>query len=580
MLKKIVFLAGGLGTFTTPAILNLCMMGAQQVSYLVVFFLLRDFSGGGQTAAAQGITGGTALWLLLLGVLAVVYFACNLAFARVSVTRAYALVAALRLRLCDHMRRLSLAFFRTRDAGEITGVLIDDMKTFEAAFGMYLYDLVTCLAFPLLFSVLLLFFSWQLTLVLMVSALCALPLMAAACRVTASQGQGYATARDRAYSSLMEYAGGMRELKAADMKGLNFAPLRENWKEYQRLSIKIEGEFGFLALAYSTVLDIGYVLTLLAGLWLAEQGMMGTGTFIFFLIAGCRFIEPMQQLGIILPELRYSISAVDRCAEVLTQKPLAVVEGQRRQGHAVTFENVAFAYGAKEVLKDVSFTLPERHVTALVGLSGSGKSTLANLLLRFWDVDRGAIRIGGADIRSLPQEELYSLFSVVFQDVYLFDDTIFNNIRMARPEATDEEVMEAARKACCAEIVEKLENGWQSFVGEGGARLSGGEKQRISIARAILKNAPVVILDEATASLDPENELQIQQGLNSLLEGKTLLVIAHRLATVRSADTILVLDEGRIAERGTHGTLLEANALYARLWKHQDTMKAWQIAPA
>lgn len=221
--------------------------------------------------------------------------------------------------------------------------------------------------------------------------------------------------------------------------------------------------------------------------------------------------------------------------------------------------------------------MPQGTVTALVGESGSGKTTTANLLLRFWDVSGGSIRIGGTDIRTFSQNDFYKLFSVVFQDVYLFNDTVLNNIRMASPQASEEEVMEAARKAHCHEFIMELENKYDTMVGEGGARLSGGERQRIAIARAILKNAPLLVLDEATASVDPENELLIQEALKTLVKNKTLLIIAHRLSTVRGAHQILVLKEGGIAEKGSHEELMRRKGIYYQFWQCQERLKSWSI---
>jgi ATP-binding cassette subfamily B protein len=576
MLSTFSFLAGKFKHLRYSCLLNVALMGIQQASYVLTYLLI-----AGLLASDSGKFGTWPLWAVALAGLALVYYFCNLRYNLAAFTGAYSISANLRLRICAHMRKLSMAFFKTRNTGELCSALIEDIKSMETVYGMYLFDLVACLVFPLLLLLLTFFFSWQIAGVMLLSLLVALPLMFLACRVTAGQGPEYLRARDKAFTSLIEYLGGIRELKAANQTGLRFIPLLKAWKVYQQRSMKMEAQYGLLALAYNAVLDAGFLVTVLVGVTLTQSGSATLAAFIFFLIAGCRFVEPMQQLGTTLPELRYGAEAAGRLSEILQTSPLPELPPEKRDGHAVAFENVSFAYSAGDmVINDVALSIPEREVVALVGPSGGGKTTLANLLLRFWDPTGGRITIGGADIRSLPREEFYSLFSMVFQDVFLFDDTVFNNIKLARPEASEVEILEAARLARCEEFIGRLEQGYETMVGERGERLSGGEKQRISIARAILKNAPIVIMDEATAFLDPENELSVQQGLNSLLLGKSLLIIAHRLETIRSADSIIVLDQGRIAEQGTHDQLLAAEGIYARLWAHQNTIKSWQLKPS
>ena len=271
---------------------------------------------------------------------------------------------------------------------------------------------------------------------------------------------------------------------------------------------------------------------------------------------------------------------VDKLIRLKEEKELEVTAPSRTTaGSDISFKDVYFAYdGENDVIKGVSFDIPERNFVALVGSSGSGKTTIARLLARFWDIRQGEISIGGIPINSMTQEHLLSKISMVFQDVYLFKDTIAENIRIGKPDATDEEIVAAAKSAACHDFIMSLPDGYQTMVGEGGSTLSGGEKQRISIARAILSDAPIVFLDEATASLDPENEVLIQYAIDELVKNKTVLVIAHRLQSVMNADDIIVLDEGRIIEEGNHNTLLSKNGRYASLWKEQETAANWKLA--
>ena len=557
--------------FKAPMGFFLALSGIQLLMYMDMYFLLRGFLSG----ASVLLTGCRLVFLVLLtgG-----YFFFNNQFVGLAYRNGYTMAADLRLRLCAHLKKLPLSFFKTHDTGEISGALTEDMKNAEAISSVYLYDLIASIVFPFLFSIVLFFFDWRLTLILLGSVLCAMPLIVLACGIVSRNAEELLAARDRAFSTLMEYVGGIYELKAADMAGEKYTPLTRDWMRFLRLSIRLEGGYGCLTLAYTSALDVGFLLTLGAGAYWTDEGVAAAGVFLFFLIAGCRFYEPMQELGATIPELRYCNGSLRKIRAMLDTPPLPVRGGSLPRKTDVAFDHVSFAYGETQTLRDISFEIPEGGIVALVAPSGSGKTTIANLLLRFWDVDEGRVTVGGADIRSLEPENLYALFSVVFQDVYLFDDTIGNNIRLGKPDATDEEVAEAARRACCHDFITSLERGYQTRVGEGGAKLSGGEKQRVSIARAILKNAPIVILDEATSSLDPENELFIQQGLNSLLEGRTLLVIAHRLETIRYAETILVLEHGAIVERGRHEDLLCRKGRYASLWNSQQQMKSWQIA--
>jgi ATP-binding cassette subfamily B protein len=297
-----------------------------------------------------------------------------------------------------------------------------------------------------------------------------------------------------------------------------------------------------------------------------------------FLIIGSRVYEPLIQALMFLGLFNYYQLGVERLEHLRNTPVLTGTSPKiKPKRFDIEFENVRFRYHNTDVLKNISLTIPEHSLVAFVGPSGSGKTTMTRLIARFWDVTKGAIRLDGRDIRMYNPDDVLACISMVFQDVYLFKDTILNNIRIGKKDATMEEIIAAAKKARCHEFIEKLSNGYDTMVGEGGSTLSGGEKQRISIARAILKDAPIVLLDEATASLDPENELYIQEAIDDLVQHKTVVVIAHRLNTVVHADKIVVLENGSIVEQDTHDELMRAEGLYRRMWDEQQKVRRWKF---
>ena len=326
------------------------------------------------------------------------------------------------------------------------------------------------------------------------------------------------------------------------------------------------------------ILSCGIGLVILVGVVLLTRGELTPYYYIAFLILTLTVYEPVLTLFTFIADFSRTRRSGERIKALFDEKPLPEpTVSQTPQGTDIVFDHVSFGYGKTEVLHDISLQFPARSVTALVGPSGSGKSTITRLAARFWDVNSGAVRLGGVDVRDMKSDEVLSRISVVFQDVYLFHDTVEGNIRMGKPDATKEEIIKAAKAAACHDFIMALPDGYQTVVGEGGSTLSGGEKQRISIARALLKDAPIVLLDEATASLDPENEVLIQQAISALVAEKTVIVIAHRLQSIMSADNIVVLDEGQVAEQGTHEELLKRNGIYARLWAEQSQAASWGL---
>jgi len=376
----------------------------------------------------------------------------------------------------------------------------------------------------------------------------------------------------------IEYAGGITTLQAYNRAGSAFEGLKKSFAKLRDDSKRQEKAGGAVSMYGRAILFLGISIVMGLGAYLLSIDEISPFFYIMCLLAAIQVYEPIMQLFVFVISMARMNQCVDKLAKLKEEKELEVTEPSKTTDRSeISFKTVHFSYDAEEVIKGISFNIPERKFVALVGSSGSGKTTIARLLARFWDIQQGEISIGGVPITSMTQEHLLSKISMVFQDVYLFKDTIAENIRIGKPDANDDEIYAAAKAAACHDFIMSLPDGYNTMVGEGGSTLSGGEKQRISIARAILSDAPIVFLDEATASLDPENELLIQQAIDELVKNKTVLVIAHRLQSVMNADDIIVLDKGRIVEEGTHKELLEKNGRYAELWKEQQTAGRWKL---
>jgi ATP-binding cassette subfamily B protein len=341
-------------------------------------------------------------------------------------------------------------------------------------------------------------------------------------------------------------------------------------------SIHAEGGLGPFYLIAIALMRSGLTLMTITGVYLILGGSLSVSVFALFLFAGTRVFDPLTAAMMRWAEFKVYALAGERIMGILNE-PVMTGERETPETCDIVFENVSFRYGKNPVLENVSVSLAPGSLTAIVGPSGSGKSTILRLIARFYDPQEGRVKFGGVDERSIDPEKLLTNISMVFQDVYLFQETIGNNIRYGRQDASQEEIEEAAKAACCHDFITALPKGYDTLVGEGGSTLSGGEKQRVSIARAILKNAPVILLDEATASLDPENEAEVQRAIGTLIRGRTVVMIAHRLKTVIHADRIIVLDKGRIVEQGKHSDLLARDGLYAKLWGLQQSSEGWRI---
>ena len=492
---------------------------------------------------------------------------------------AYSLMKQLRLQLGNHIRLLPMWFFSRRKTGDLGTIVTQDIKNIEPV-PSFLYSEVIGIITTLIVSSILPFaLNWRLGLAILIGLPLSIPIFLWTDRLYKQCNLSKQKALVEVNSRIIEYVQGISVIRAFNQTGARFSKLENALETYRKTNIDEVVKLAAPIMFFSGVLELGACLILLIGPYVLFNGQVTLPVLIYFLVLSLAIYSPFQGMADLIAQIRTTQTSLGRVREVMTTQPLQEsYADQSFTGFDIEFHNVSFQYEDKRVLHDVNFKVRERSITALVGPSGSGKTTITNLIARFWDVDDGSILIGGVNIKDVKTEYLLANISIVFQDVYLFNDTILNNIRLGAPDATFDQVVEAARLARCHNFIEALSEGYNTIVGEGGSTLSGGQKQRISIARAILKDTPIILLDEATAALDPENESLIQQAIDELVSTKTLIIIAHRLSTIKAADQILVLDQGRVVEHGKHNDLLALNGLYKRLWSYRQRAKNWKLS--
>ncbi|MDE7309772.1 MAG: ABC transporter ATP-binding protein/permease [Lachnospiraceae bacterium] len=485
---------------------------------------------------------------------------------------------ACRIRLAEKLRRLPLSFFGKKDLADLTNTIMGDVSTTEQMFSHYVPQFYASIISTCFVAVSLFFYDWRLSL----AALWVLP-VALLIVGFSKKAQNYFSRKQNmaqiaVLDGVQECLETVRDLKSNNAEQEYLNDLYQKIDLLEGRHIRSELGTALFVVPAQMILKLGIASVALVGSMLLIDGTLNLITFFLFLLVVSRIYEPMAFSLQNLAAMNSLQINIDRMNEIENCKEQ---EGKRSfcpNGYDIVFEQAGFAYNKNEtVLENVSFTAKQGEVTALIGPSGGGKSTAAKLAARFWDTDKGRITIGGIDVISVDPEQLLTAFSIVFQDVTLFHNTVMENIRIGRKDATDEEVMAAARLANCEEFIEKLPDKWNSSIGENGSALSGGERQRISIARAFLKNAPVILLDEATASLDVENETAIQSALSRLIKDKTVLLIAHRMRTVAGADKVVVLSNGTVAEQGEPEELLHQNGIYAHMVKLQTESQDWAI---
>ena len=488
-------------------------------------------------------------------------------------------VSHIRISLAERLRKLPLSFFGSHDLADLTETMMSDVDKLEHVWSHVLSYLYGSIISTAIIALGLFVFDWRLSL----AALWSVPL--AFVLLFGSQSW-WKSLQDQARMKSLEVSDGMQELldNAREIHATNQIDaylLQLNSKIDCAESTMQKAEFvgGLFINSATVILRLGIGTTILVGAYLISTGAIDFLTFFMFLLVISRIYAPFDQSFALIFELILSKLSSARLNRFFDEPLATGSEDFQPANHSISFEKVGFDYGTgtEKVLEEVSFIAHEDEVTALVGPSGSGKSTCARLVARLWDANAGAVRIGGVDVTEVDPETLYGHISIVFQDVMLFDNSVMENIRIGRRDASDEEVLAAAAAANCDEFVERMPDGYQTLIGENGSRLSGGERQRISIARAMLKRAPIILLDEATASLDVENETKVQKALSKLLEGKTTLVIAHRMRTISNADKIVVLNEGHVVEQGSPADLLAHNGKFAHMVQLQNQSEAWAL---
>ena len=557
------------GAFWT-VIVNLVVMGGMGILYLLMYGLMGTLTDGAPLP-------GPALFLGLVIAFVILSFVTHLQQYHATYGLVYNEVKSTRLSLAERLRKLPLGYFGKRDLADLTETLRGDVNRMEHVWSHVLGYLYGAYISTAIIAVCLLVYDWRLTIACLWGVPVAFGLLFGTRKISARASERTKQAAVRVSDGIQEALENVREIRATNQEARYLAGLNQKIDDHEKVTIQGELGTGIFVNAASVIMRLGVATTILAGASLILSGQIDFMLLFLFLLVITRVYAPFDQSLALIAELFVSQVSADRMNEIYDTPTAEGAEVFQPKGHDIVFDHVGFAYDKKKVLDDVSFTAREGEVTALVGPSGSGKSTCARLAARLWDVTEGTIRVGGVDISTVDPEALLTDYSMVFQDVVLFDDTVMENIRLGKRGATDEEVRAAAEAANCGEFIRRLPQGYDTPIGENGAKLSGGERQRISIARALLKNAPIVLLDEATASLDVENETKVQGALSRLLAGKTVLVIAHRMRTVAGADHIVVLENGHVAEQGTPAELMERGGLYRRMVELQSESARWKL---
>ncbi len=558
------------GAFWT-VIVNLIAMFGAGILYKLMNGFIKTLTDGAALPSPWLFIGLTAAFALLSYITHLEQYTATYGLV-------YNEVKQTRISLAERLRKLPLGYFGKRDIADLTETLMGDVNRLEHVWSHcigYLYGAYISTA---IIAIALFIIDWRMALACLWGVPVAFLLLFGGRSIAKRHSEKAKHTAVTVSDGIQEGIENVREIRSLNREQAYLDEIGAKIDRHEKTLIGGELAAGLFVNAASVIMRLGVATTILTGASLILSGRIDFMLLFMFLLIITRLYAPFDQSLALIAEMLMSQVSANRLNEIHGMRTAEGADSFSPNGHDIVFENVAFAYDDKQVLRGVSFTAKEGEITALVGPSGSGKSTCARLAARLWDVTSGSIKVGGVDIKTVEPEALLTDYSMVFQDVMLFDDTVMENIRLGRRGASDEDVLAAARAANCDGFVNALPRGYQTPIGENGARLSGGERQRISIARALLKDAPIVLLDEATASLDVENETEVQGALSRLLRGKTVLVIAHRMRTVEAADRIIVLKDGRVAEEGTPLELRnKENGLFARMAELQNASSNWKV---
>ena len=527
----------------------------------------------------QNITGATAWTALGIMVVSVSGAALCWYLAHNSEGHAnYRMCGEKRIHIGERMKYMPMGYFNAQSLGSLTAAATSTMADLESMSFAVIARTVVGMIRTAVFSLAIMCFDWRIGLVFFVGTLLFLWVNSRLLKKSRELSPGRLAAQTKLVDAVLEYIQGMSVVRAFHGDKAAKQTLNNTIKETENQNFKLERKRIPYNVLEQVVLRVTSVLAILLSIWLFLQGNMSLFTCLMMVVSAFLVYSELESAGEMFFMLPMIDASIDRVEEI-DRAPRMDESGsvQVPKSHDISFDHVDFSYGDRKIIDDVSFTIPEGTTTAIVGPSGSGKTTLTSLMARFWDVKKGSVKLGGIDVKDYSLDSLMSNFSMVFQNVYLFNDSIENNIKFGKPEASHEEVVAAAKAARCHDFIMALPDGYDTVIGEGGATISGGERQRLSIARAMLKDAPVVILDEATANVDPENEAELQAAIEALTGGKTIIMIAHRLKTVRHANQILVVDHGRIVQHGTHDQLIQQKGIYADFILNRKAAIDWKI---